>query len=454
MIDEKVDSDFDTADFGRPGIFRSLVDVKQGEINRRIYSSPEVYKIEQQRIFSRAWLYVGHESQVPNPGDFILSKMGEESVIVARGNDHKVSVMLNSCRHRGMKVCRYDEGNTKRFYCPYHAWTYGLDGRLIGVQDYRETYVPPFDRGEWGLVRARTASIRGAIWATWDDGAPDFDVYLGEAKDVMESAFRPVDGGDGEIEVLGGVQRWRVNCNWKIIAENGSGDVLHAISHASVDMAGINPSEGEGRRDDAGQFVLSTHPEGHGFIYTKWPVGKERVEFRRDPVVSAWFTEKWRLRNERLGSNAGVWPLLGTIFPNMSFHCQQPRSILVSHPIGPEQTEMWRVYFVEKDAPEEVKQFLKRYYLSYSGPAGMTEQDDMENWQYATNGSLGTIARRYPFHYKAGMGQEGRDDQIAGTVTEHPIGSEQNPRSLYSKWAELMDSSDWDELLDRRKAGE
>src|SRR5665213_1513342 len=97
-----------------------------------------------------------------------------------------------------------------------------------------------------------------------------------------------------------------------------------------------------------------------------------------------------------MGNRAGIVPMLGTVFPNMSFHAQQPRTILVAHPAGPRKTEMWRVYFVDKDAPPEVRDFLRRYYMRYSGPGGMTEQDDMENWSYASQASEGTMARRYP----------------------------------------------------------
>ena len=133
------------------GSARDLVNVKEGEISREIFVNQDIYEEEKERVFTRAWLYVGHESQIKNPGDFFASKMGEESVILTRHRDGKIHVFLNSCTHRGMKVCRYDEGNTKNFTCPYHAWSFGTDGELIGVQDYENAYQPPFDRSKWGL---------------------------------------------------------------------------------------------------------------------------------------------------------------------------------------------------------------------------------------------------------------------------------------------------------------
>ena len=152
---------------------RDLVDTVNGEISREIFVSESIYQEEKERIFTRAWLYVGHESQIRNPGDYFVSKMGEESVILARDADGKIHVFLNSCAHRGMRVCRYDEGNTRAFKCPYHAWTYKTDGTLIGVQDYENAYQPPFDKSKWGLIEvAQLARYRGTIWATWDKYDP------------------------------------------------------------------------------------------------------------------------------------------------------------------------------------------------------------------------------------------------------------------------------------------
>src|SRR6185312_10359682 len=129
-----------------------LVDLSSGEISREIFVNADIYAEEQERVFARAWLHVGHESQIPNPGDYFVSSMGEESVILCRDRAGGVHVFLNSCRHRGMKVCRYDEGTTAVFTCPYHGWSYGTDGRLVGVPYFREAYHSKLDKEKWGLV--------------------------------------------------------------------------------------------------------------------------------------------------------------------------------------------------------------------------------------------------------------------------------------------------------------
>src|SRR6516164_3973127 len=128
-----------------PGALKSLVDVERGIISREIFVSDEIYRQELKRVFARAWLFIGHESQIPKPGDYLTSSMGEESVILCRDRAGRVRVFLNSCRHRGMKVCRYDEGNTPLFTCPYHGWSYGTDGKLVGVPYFREAYHESLD---------------------------------------------------------------------------------------------------------------------------------------------------------------------------------------------------------------------------------------------------------------------------------------------------------------------
>jgi len=122
-----------------------------GLVSREIYVNEDIYKQELEQVFARAWLFVGHESQVPEPGDFVISRMGEEEVILVRDRKRELHVFLNTCRHRGMKVCRYDDGNTLVFTCPFHGWSYDTDGRLVGVPYYDAAYKGDMEKKEWGL---------------------------------------------------------------------------------------------------------------------------------------------------------------------------------------------------------------------------------------------------------------------------------------------------------------
>ena len=228
--------------------YRKLVDAEGGTIDRGIFVDDEIFAAEQEQVFTRAWLFIGHESQIPDPGDFFTSRMGTESVIMARDKLGEIHVFLNSCRHRGMKVCRYDEGNTANFTCPYHAWVYGTDGRLMGVPQHTQLY-PEMDRGEWPLVEvAQMALYKGTIWATWDAEAPAFVDYLGDARRHLDLALDGRDGSEGGSEIIAGVHKWIIPCNWKFPAENFLGDTYHNISHQSVDLIGIGPSAAAGQR--------------------------------------------------------------------------------------------------------------------------------------------------------------------------------------------------------------
>jgi phenylpropionate dioxygenase-like ring-hydroxylating dioxygenase large terminal subunit len=448
-----------------PGYRNGLVDLAAGTISRDIFVSDAIYREELERVFARAWLFVGHESQVPNPGDFFVSCMGEESAILCRDRAGDVHVFLNSCRHRGMKVCRYDDGNTTVFTCPYHGWSYGTDGRLVGVPYFREAYHSQLDRAQWGLVEvAQLARYKGTVWATWDKDAPSFFDYLGDFRAYLDLSLDAWDGSQGGSEILAGVQKWLIPCNWKFPAENFSGDSYHNISHRSVDLAGIGPS-GSGRRDMrerqmARRLQISFPEHGHQTgVYVLPPGEGVPPAYAHSPIVADYFAHCEAERRKRRGQWGRVIGSPGEVFPNTALHPRQPRTIAVSHPRGAHQTEVWRWYLVDAAAPSEVKAFLRDYYIRYSGPAGLTEQDDMENWNYAHAASRGPIARRYAYNYAQGMGHEIADWQwdglrLPGWVMEltQAQSSEHNLRNLYRRWAQFMEADDWAALLPDRAA--
>src|SRR6476620_12139732 len=220
-----------------PTEFLGLVDVDKRLVDRRIFSSEEIYQAELEHIFARAWNFMAHESQIPNAGDFFLNYIGEDRVIVVRDKEGGIQVLLNTRRHRGNAVCRAEEGHATSFMCTYHGWTYDLKGRLVGVPGFKDYYHEDLNREEWGLISAaKVDSYKGFIFATLDPAAPSLEEFLGDIGrlSINQIALR------GDMKILGGVQKYIIDCNWKLAADN-VWDFYHPqISHASQTMANWN----------------------------------------------------------------------------------------------------------------------------------------------------------------------------------------------------------------------
>ena len=258
--------------------------------------------------------------------------------------------------------------------------------------------------------------------------------------------------------MIGGIHKWLIPCNWKFPAENFSGDRYHGVSHRSVDMVGIGPS-GKGRRDtqerNEARWLDVSFPElGHSMIaFLRKPDAPTAPAYQDAPVVADYFRRCEEARRRRRGEYWRLFGGPGTVFPNTSPLARQPRTLAVWNPRGPHQTEVWRWYLVDADAPAEVKDFVRHYYIRYSGPAGLTEQDDMENWNYAHKASRGTIARQHPYNYEMGLGRATRafEDhglRLPGAITDVTVAnaSEHNQRGFYRRWRQFMEATSWKEL--------
>ncbi|MEZ5410149.1 MAG: aromatic ring-hydroxylating dioxygenase subunit alpha [Acidimicrobiales bacterium] len=440
-----------------------LLDADNGVISREIFVSEAVYQAELEHLFPRAWLLVGHESQIPEPGDFFSSRMGTESVLLTRDSDGAVHVLLNSCRHRGMKVCRYDEGNTLNFLCPYHGWTYSTDGTLVsvagelfGVPHFRAGYGGKLDRSAWGLVPCpRVCNYHGLIFASWDPDAPPFEEYLGDFHWWLDNLCSNASGEIGQVRVARGVQKWRIRANWKFVSENFLGDNYHGPpSHESVDAVGIGPggtsaATRHGAAPGRPRSIASTSFTrlGHGATGSvRYFLGYPAFE---EPELTAYFERCEAARATRFEAEGRPIGAMGpaTLFPSMSFHAGPfPRALMVAHPVSPWETEVWRWYLVDADAPPEVADWLRRYYLRYSGPGGLVEQDDMENWDYATEASRGPIARRYPYNYQLGLGMT-QPSSLRGAVESDYFMTEENARNFYRRWGEFVRGDSWSALM-------
>src|SRR6266511_1956377 len=140
-----------------------VADLENGLLHRRIFSDPEIHQLELERVFGRSWLFLAHESMLPNPGDYVTNYMGTEPVIVTRDESSGIHAFLNTCRHRGNRVCLFERGNTKQFTCSYHGWTYDLAGKLHSVPYLEGAYLGELDRQSWGLAQVPRIQDYGGL---------------------------------------------------------------------------------------------------------------------------------------------------------------------------------------------------------------------------------------------------------------------------------------------------
>src|SRR5919109_1368854 len=216
--------------------------IQPDRVHRSVYSDPQIFELEMERIFGRAWLLLGHESQAPKPGDYFTTRMGREPVIVARKESGDMGVLVNRCAHRGAMVCAEGRGSVERFVCPYHGWSYDRGGRLQAAP-YASGYEPEKLR-ELGLRRVRVSVYRGFIFASLAASGPTLEEFLGPARASFDDFVDRAPGG--ELEVAGGVFKHVYHGNWKLMLQNHLHGVHPAYVHASsVAVARAAPEPGK-----------------------------------------------------------------------------------------------------------------------------------------------------------------------------------------------------------------
>ena len=425
---------------------RDLVDpsLERPRISRRIYVDPEVFKLERERIFGRAWCFLGHETEIPEPGDYVARELAGEPVVLIRGEDGAVRAFLNSCRHRGMRVCRADRDHVRYMRCPYHGWTYNANGEL--VRAFAEELYDPSRllKSELGLIPvAQLDSFHGMVFATWDADAVPLRDYMSDMAWYMETLVgRTAEGS----EVVGVPQRWLIETNWKFSVDNFTGDPYHlATAHGSIAQLGLMPDDPmighDGHTINAGnghQLLLKPSLGDEATQYYGLPQ-QVRDEMTRDP------DETRRALMENTYFN------VGTLFPNLSWMQTEvqgdpatpPTSFLTFRqwqPISPTRTAVWSWLMMDKCAPPD---FRERSYLTYVrtfGPAGIYEQDDAEIWEECTRVNQGAVARRHFLHH--GMGLHVNPDPDfpgPGTAYEGTF-SEVTQLGYYTEWLKWMTS--------------
>jgi phenylpropionate dioxygenase-like ring-hydroxylating dioxygenase large terminal subunit len=205
---------------------------RPGFVHRDLYVSPDLFALEMRTLFGRTWVYVGHESELPAPNDFVMRSIGRRPVIVTRLDDGSLAVLLNRCTHRGALVCRTARGNARRFTCGYHAWTYDNAGRCIGIP-LKHAYGAEFRSDANNLLRApRVDSYRGFIFAAMTADVPPLVDHLAGARQMLDQ-WLDRDGGR-PVVVRNGEMQFLTHANWKTVYDN-AGDGYHPpFSHTSM----------------------------------------------------------------------------------------------------------------------------------------------------------------------------------------------------------------------------
>ncbi len=428
-----------------------LVDAAHGRVSRAIFSDPEIYERELERIFRRCWLFVGHESSLPRPGSFIASYMGEDSVVVWRDARSKVRVYLNTCPHRGNKLCLYDGGRTPTLVCSYHGWSFNSEGRLVGVPFLDRAYGGELDRASNGLVEVpRVATYGGLIFACWDEAQAPLEDYLGDLRWYLDKLlFMESLGG---LEVIPGCQKYMMAGNWKLVCENFTGDAYHvASSHASAMQVGVARGPlGQGR---TGYFMAWLQPaHGLGWFLTDdsgYQSDLKQAE-RLGPEAVDYVTERYRRIQEGLREVAAKpygW-IHGNCFPNLNLQgmnsALRGHLLALAHPRGPHETEFWQWCLIERAAPRVVKELVARGVARGQSGAGMIGVDDSENFERIAENTRAPGSRRLTFNYTMGLGREGRwpgreewaIDGLPGLIG--PEFWETGQLHFYEHWATLM----------------
>jgi phenylpropionate dioxygenase-like ring-hydroxylating dioxygenase large terminal subunit len=426
--------------------------VRRGMIPAHIYNDREIFSLERERLFNRSWVFVAHESEVPQPGDYVVRRVLEDSFIVSRDQQGQVRAMFNMCLHRGMQVCRAEMGNASHFRCPYHGWSYRNDGRLVGLPFHRDAYggEEGFPRkGQTLLPAPALDTYNGLVFISLDPEAPPLEDFLGDFRFYLDYYTRQSASG---IE-LRGPQRWRIKANWKIGAENFAGDMYHTPhTHTSVVEIGLFREPKAEKRKDGSTYWAG---RGGGTTY-KLPDGslEERLRYVGYPAeMIERMKETWSDEQLRVIGGNGFMVSAASLFPNLSFVHNWPRvedsedvlpfiSLRQWQPISENETEVLSWFAVDKEAPEDFKALSYKAYLMCFGSTGMFEQDDVENWVSLTTTAAGSMARRLLLNSRMGLLADDSPvvpaltpEEFAGPGTAHVGYGEYNQRYLLAEWA-------------------
>jgi benzoate/toluate 1,2-dioxygenase subunit alpha len=380
-----------------PQAVRSLVE--DDRVHRDVYTDPEIFQLEMERLWSRTWIYVGHASQVPNPGDYLTVDIAARPLIMVRHTDGSIRVLMNRCAHKGTKVVYDFTGNTgKTFRCPYHAWTYRTDGTLINIplkEGYEGTRLADTEAAG-GLSQVKNVELyRGFVFARLAERGIGFREYFGDSLSSIDNLAER--SPEGELEITGGCLRYLHNCNWKMFVENLNDTMHPMIAHAS--SAGTAKKLWEGQPadkpkpmaieqiapfasdykffDDMGVRVYS---HGHSF---------SGVHFSIHSSYSA-LGDYEALMKKGYGEERAK-KILGTVRHNTVYYPSLTikgaiQSIRVARPLAADKTLIESYTLRLKGAPETLLQRTVTYNRLINSPMSVVGHDDLHCYRSIQEG--------------------------------------------------------------------
>jgi phenylpropionate dioxygenase-like ring-hydroxylating dioxygenase large terminal subunit len=421
--------------------------VQADRVHRSVYADAAIFELEMDRVFGRAWLLVGHESQVASPGDYFTTRMGREPVIVVNQGS-RIEILINRCMHRGSMVCAEGRGNTERFVCPYHGWSYDRAGALQAVP-FAGGYEK--DKLAKGLKTApRVAVYRGFVFASLSALGPDLLEFLGPAKASLDDFVDRAPGG--ELEVAGGVFKHAYNGNWKLMLENHLDGAHPAWVHASSVAVARNAPE-PGKPGEEHYYDIAVRQmrqngapdavwEGTGIWATPWGHGymgdyhddSRLVVGLGNPVFDLYrkklVEEKGEAEADRI-LRVTLWNTI--LYPNASF-MSQFRQLRIIHPLAVDRSVVYTYSFRMKNAPERMFRDTIAFSNVVNGTGSWVLTDDLEVYERIQRGfSSGAVEWAY-----IGRGQ-GRDVQQPDGATRGATGtSEVFIRGQLQAWLRYM----------------
>lgn len=399
-------------------------------VNRRAFTDAQCLEQERRRIFDKCWIYVGHESEVPHAGDYRSRNVAGRPMILVRGDDGSVRVLLNTCTHRGAMVCRQKSGNARTFQCPYHAWTYNSRGQLVGVPG-EESYSDGFKRGDMALAApARVDKYRGFIFACFDPAGQTLYDYLAGAREYIDLV---ADQSALGMKIVSGQQSYSARANWKLLVEN-SYDGYHGLPTHQRYFSFLSDIGIEFKHS-----TLTTPPRqqavdlGNGHAVVEYQSAWGRPIAHWVPPFGetrkAHFAEVRRQFDERFGPERArriceTSRNLG-IFPNLVINDIMAITVRTFYPVSTDYMEVnaWALAPIDESAEDSALRLDS--FLTFLGPGGFATPDDVEMLESCQRG----FANR----------EVGWSDISRGMKLAQPsITDELQMRAFWRRWNQLM----------------